>query len=211
MTTENDNPRRGTRDNGLRCAGYTAIADLDPRVVDVLLATLRDAGIAAYAEPTPGATAGYMERVMPERPVDRLSVDQTQVDQAREIVARGKESHQPEQVENLDFDKAWQDVLTSLRSPAAAGSPIRSWPESEDVEGTEEAETELDLDEEAEDAEDVHFEPPPPPPLPRFRSVTIAAIAAIAVGILVLATDFDGGSLTVPAVLAIVGGVLSLI
>src|SRR3954454_4786349 len=134
MTTENDNPRRGTRDNGLRCAGYTAIADLDPRVVDALLSTLRDAGIAAYAEPTPGTTVGYMERVLPSRPVDRLSVDTTRVDQARAILDREQESHEPERVDNLDFDKAWQDVLTSLRSPAAAGSPIRSWPESEDVE-----------------------------------------------------------------------------
>ena len=51
-----DGPRRGSRDNGLRCANYTPVADLDPRVVDALLATLRDEGIAAYATPTPAAT-----------------------------------------------------------------------------------------------------------------------------------------------------------
>ncbi|MDQ1694696.1 MAG: hypothetical protein QOJ03_49, partial [Frankiaceae bacterium] len=37
---ELEGPRRGARDNGLRCAGYVAIGDLDPRVADALLATL---------------------------------------------------------------------------------------------------------------------------------------------------------------------------
>ena len=213
MTADSHNPRRGTRDNGLRCAAYTAIADLDPRVVDALLTTLRDEGIAAYAEPTPGTTVGYMERVLPDRPIDRLSVDTTQVEQARAILDREQESHEPERVDNLDFDKAWEDVLTSLRSPAAAGSPIRSWPDSENVDDAAgekpEPEPELDLDEMAE--EDVHFEPPPPPPLPRFRPVTMAAIASIIVGLVILATDFDGGSLTLLAVIAILGGVVSLV
>jgi hypothetical protein len=211
MTTDSHNPRRGTRDNGLRCASYTAIADLDPRVVDALLATLREAGIAAYAEPTPGATGGYMERVLPDRPIDRLSVDKELVDRAREIVDREKESHQPDRVENLDFDQAWQDVLTSLRAPAAAASPIHSWPVSEDVDADEAPEPDLDLDELAEEGADAHFDPPPPPPLPRFRPVTLAAIASILLGLAIIATDFDGGSLTFLGVVAIVGGVVSLI
>ena len=211
MTTESDHPRRGARDNGLRCAGYTAIADLDPRVVDALLSTLRDAGIAAYAEPTPGTTVGYMERVLPPRPIDRLSVDNTQVEQARAIVDREQESHEPERVDNLDFDQAWQDVLSSLRAPSAAGSPIRSWPDSENVDTDDEPEPETDLDELAEDSEDIHFEPPPPPPLPRFRKVTLAALASIVLGLIILATDLDGGSFTFLAIAAILGGVISLV
>jgi hypothetical protein len=212
VTTESPNPRRGSRDNGLRCAGYRAVADLDPRVVDSLLAALRDEGIAAYAEPTQGATGGSMERVLPARPVDRLSVDATKVDQAQLILDREKEVHEPERVDNLDFDKAWQDVLTSLRSPAAAGSPIRSWPESENVDDATAEAREEDVDLEAlADEEDVHFEPPPPPPLPRFRKVTLAAITSIAVGLLILATDHDGGTFTFLAVAAIVGGLASLV
>jgi hypothetical protein len=213
VTSDSHDPRRGTRDNGLRAAGYQALADLDPRVVDGLLATLRDAGIAAYAEPAAGAIGGSMERVLPSRPVDRLSVDNTQVEQAQAILDREKETHEPEQVEqadNVDFDRAWQDVLTSLRAPAAAGSPIRSWPESENVESPAEEEPELDLDAAAE-VEDGHFEPPPPPPLPRFRKVTLVAIASIALGLVILATNLDGGSLTFVAILAILGGVASLV
>lgn len=211
MTAESQNPRRGTRDNGLRCAGYTAIADLDPRIADALLETLREAGIAAYAEPTPGTTVGYMERVLPDRPIDRLSVDNNLVAEARTIVAREQETHEPERVDNLDFDQAWQDVLTSLRSPAAAGSPIRSWPESEDVDAGPAPDDDLDLDEVAADSDDAHFEPPPPPPLPRFRRVTLAAVTAIAVGLLILVTNLDGGSFTVLGLAAIVGGVVSLV
>jgi hypothetical protein len=213
MTADSHNPRRGSRDNGLRCAGYTAIADLDPRIVDALLTTLAEAGIAAYAEPTPGTTVGYMERVLPERPIDRLSVDSKLVTEAQAIVEREKESHEPERVADLDFDQAWQDVLTSLRAPAAAASPIHSWPVSEDVDEADrpQTEAELDLDELADDSEDVHFEPPPPPPLPRFRPVTLAAIFSILVGLLILATDLDGGSFTLLAILAIGGGVASLI
>ena len=211
MTAESQNPRRGSRDNGLRCAGYTAIADLDPRVADALLETLREAGIAAYAEPTPGTTVGYMERVLPDRPIDRLSVDNTLVDEARAIVEQEKETNEPERVDNLDFDQAWQDVLTSLRSPAAAGSPIRSWPESEDVDLRATPEDDVDLDEVADDSDDAHFEPPPPPPLPRFRRVTLAAITSIVVGLLILVTNLDGGSFTVLGLAAIVGGVVSLV
>ena len=213
MTADSHNPRRGTRDNGLHCAGYTAIADLDPRIVDALLSTLREAGIAAYAEPTPGTTVGYMERVLPDRPIDRLSVDNSLVAEARAIVDREKESHEPERVDNLDFDQAWQDVLTSLRAPAAAASPIHSWPVSEDVDEADRpaTEEEIDLEELADDSEDVHFEPPPPPPLPKFRKVTLAAIVSILAGLLILVTDLDGGSFTLLAVLAIGGGVASLI
>ena len=32
-----DGPRRGARDNGLRCSGYVAVADFDPRIADALL------------------------------------------------------------------------------------------------------------------------------------------------------------------------------
>src|SRR4051812_40117902 len=118
-------PRGSTRDNGLRCANYAAIADLDPRVVDALLTTLRDAGIAAYAVPAPGTVGGAMETRMPSRPIDRLWVDDQQIGRARDIVAAEEHS------EPVDIDAAWQQVLASLQTTSPAAVP--PWPVSEDV------------------------------------------------------------------------------
>ena len=79
-------PRRGTRDNGLRAGHYAPVADLDPRVADALLSTLRDNGIAAYAVPAAGTVGGSMETRLPSRPIDRLYVDDQRTDDARVIV-----------------------------------------------------------------------------------------------------------------------------
>ena len=119
--------RHGTRDNGLRCAGYAAVADLDPRVADALLPVLRDAGIAAYVVPTPATTGGAMESRLPSRPVDRLWVDDQQVARAKDLVADQTREAEP------DIDTAWQQVLASLQSPSS--SPVPPWPVSEDVDG----------------------------------------------------------------------------
>lgn len=212
MTTEG--PPRGSRDNGLRCAGYAAIADLDPRIADRLLAELRDAGIAAYAAPTPGAVGGYMETRLPDRPIDRLWVDSASVDRARAMVGDEQAKEPPAAVEpvpaaggpagasgpddGIDFDAAWAQMVASLRDPAAASE----WPGD-----TDEEESEAGYD----PAQEEHFTPPPPPPLPRLRSVTFAAITAIVIGLVILATDFDGGGFTFLAAVAIAAGVISLI
>src|SRR3954447_27001142 len=116
---------RGTRDNGLRCGNYTAMADLDPRVADALLSTLRDEGIAAYATPTPAATGGYMEARLPSRPVDRLWVDDQQVERARALIKAEDSPPAPEP----DADAAWQAVLASLQT--SSDSPVPPWPVSE--------------------------------------------------------------------------------
>src|SRR5213082_2139446 len=109
---------RGTRDNGLRCGNYTAVGDLDPRVADSLLETLRENGIAAYAGPAPGATGGYMETRLPSRPVDRLWVDDAQLERAREILAAEEAGPAPSTPAEQDIDAAWQQVLASLQSPS---------------------------------------------------------------------------------------------
>lgn len=207
-----DGPGRGTRDNGLRCGNYVAIADLDPRVADALLSTLRDAGIAAYAAPTPGATGGYGERVLPSRPMDRLWVDDAQVPKARAIVDAEAEPPAPAEP---DLDTAWQQVLASLQSPAQ--SPVPPWPVSEDVDasgGT--VETHVirpaaveERDEDGDEAE--HFVPPPPPPFPRLQPATVASIASIAFGLLILATQWDGGTFNFLGIIFVVGGVANLI
>jgi hypothetical protein len=215
-----DSTRRGSRDNGLRCANYTPVADLDPRIVDALLSTLRDEGIAAYATPTPAATGGAMEVRLPSRPIDRLWVDDTQVARAKDLVQR-ESSQRDDRAESLpvdnDFESAWQQVLASLQSTPGPATP--SWPEDEpgssDAGAGEAGSDDLGDEDSFGDSYDPadvdHFEPPPPPPLPRPRKVTIGAWAAIVMGLLILITNLDGGSFTVVAILTILGGVVSLV
>jgi len=202
--TEGATPR-GNRDNGLRCAGYAAVADLDPRIVDALLTVLRDEGIAAYAAPTPATTGGAMETRLPSRPIDRLWVDDGQVARAKALVA--------EQTREPDIDTAWQQVLASLQTPSTA--PVPAWPVSEDVDddadGTRDAAAGDNGTTASAALEDEHFVPPPPPPIPRLHRKTVAALASIVLGLVILATNFDGGTFTVLAVIAIVGGLASLV
>lgn len=228
-----DSFSRGVRDNGLRCAGYQPVADLDPRIADAMLVTLRAAGIAAYAAPTPAASGGYGELRLPSLPTDRLWADSEQLDRARELLA-DQTSDPPEAVAAepdpspipdpaapgpaVDFDAAWQQVLTSLRSPSVR-EPDPQRPGAETVAVGADEDTDLDrladdLDGEydATDPADLeHYVPPPPPPLPRLRSVTIGAVFAIGLGLFALVFDLDGGSFRIPAFLAIIGGAVSLV
>ena len=202
-----EGPRRGSRDNGLRCANYAPVADLDPRIVDALLGALKDEGIAAYAAPTPATTGGAMETRLPSRPIDRLWVDDTQVTRARELVDR-ENAPEPAPAEQDDFETAWQQVLASLQS-SPGGTP--SWPEAEEapvgLSGSDDDEPMRSYD----PADEDHFEPPAPPPLPRLRKPTLAALVCIGLGILVLAVNLDGGTFRVPAILLIVAGCASLV
>src|SRR3954468_13825003 len=123
-----DAARRGTRDNGLRCGSYTPVADVDPRVADVLLSALRDEGIAAYAAPAPAATGGIMEPRLPNSPTDRVWVDEQQLGRARAVVSGHAEepglasaeaqtdAPDPGPAAEPDIDAAWQQVLASLQS-----------------------------------------------------------------------------------------------
>jgi hypothetical protein len=211
VTTDGGAPREGgssgTRDNGLRCASYVAVADLDPRMIGGLLTDLRENGIAAYATPTPAAAGGYMELRLPDRPVDRLYVDEALVERARAIVEA--ETAQHRDTESIDFEAAWQQVLTSLQS----------LPPSEDVDAAPTSEASsyvvrpatLDDAEPYDPADDAHYEPPPAPPLPKLRSVTVAALASIAIGLALLVLSPDGGSLVFLAIVAIAGGIVSLV
>ncbi|MDQ1696912.1 MAG: hypothetical protein QOJ03_2265, partial [Frankiaceae bacterium] len=175
-----------------------------------------DAGIAAYAAPTPATSGGSMELRLPERPIDRLWVDDSETERARELLARETAplpppspspppASSPAARTDADFDAAWQQVLAGLQTTTEA--PLPAWP---DEVGAGPADGETDL-EPIDPADEAHFEPPPPPPLPKLRPVTLAALAAIAVGLLMLATNFDGGSWTFIAVVAVLGGLASLV
>jgi hypothetical protein len=214
---------RGTRDNGLRCAGYQPVADLDPRIADAMLVTLRAAGIAAYASPTPAASGGYGELRLPPVPTDRLWADAEQLERARELLA-GETAAEPDAEpapgapSAVDFDAAWQQVLTSLRSPSVREPDPRS-PAAAAIPASADDDPDLehltdDLDDDVEGfdpADHEHFVPPPPPPLPRLRSVTIGAVAAIGLGLFALVFHLDNDRLRFLAYAAIVGGAISLI
>jgi hypothetical protein len=195
-------PRSGARDNGLRCASYAAVGDLDPRVADAMLETLRSEGIAAYVIPTPGARGGYLEVHVPSRLTDRLFADAERAERAGELMA-GADTHT-----EIDFESAWQQLLGSLQSPESASpAPVAPpWPASEDVEDVEDVEGSM-VTLSGDPALDEHYVPPPPPPLPRLRRVTLLALLAIAAGLFEIVTGFDNadlGWLGIPALL--VGG-----
>ena len=196
----------GARDNGLRAGNYTAIADLDPRVADDVLLTLREHGIAAYARPAAGTVGGSMETRLPARPLDRLYVDDQRLDEARGIVDEQRaQSAEPEP--SADFEASWQQVLTSLQStPTHMVSP---WPERVELSLAEREEA-YDEQMAAIEAED-HFVPPPPPPLPRLRRATAGALATMALALFVMLTDAGGKLLSVLAFVVFVAAGASLV
>jgi hypothetical protein len=61
------------------------VGDLDPRVADSLLDTLRSEGIAAYASPTPASRGGYLELRLPEKMTDRVYADASQSERAKAL------------------------------------------------------------------------------------------------------------------------------
>ena len=78
---------RGRRANGLAAADWGALVDLDPRLSEGLLERLAQAGVAAYVEPAAAVDTVHRAVVMPGRPLDRLWVDPSRADSAREVVA----------------------------------------------------------------------------------------------------------------------------
>jgi hypothetical protein len=208
MVDRGEGPKPGTRDNGLRAASYVAVGDLDPRIADDLLDTLRAEGIAAYVAPTPGARGGYLEVRLPSPLTDRLYVDETRADRAAGLLAAEREADPAPAAtpaDDLDVDTAWRQVLASLQSAAPTTRP---WPASEDVEPgslvTEPQEPTYLEDEE-------HFQPPEPPPLPTFRPITVASVLAIVIGIVIVVTGIDDGQLGWLGILAILTGAVSLV
>jgi hypothetical protein len=201
MVEHGQGPRSGARDNGLRCAGYVAVGDLDPRVADDLLESLRAEGIAAYVTPTPGARGGYLEVQVPSQLTDRLFADSARADRAIELLAAAPQRPvgappAPPDDSPIDFASEWQRLVGTLQTPDGQA------PDGEPVPASEPA---------ADPYLDEHYVPPAPPPLPRLRPITVVALLSIIAGLLVLITNFDGGDLVWLAVLAILGGGATLV
>lgn len=198
--TEQD-PARRFRSNALSAATFAPLLDVDPRVVEPLLDSLEDAGIAAYAQPRTHRApfggeleAGRFDPALREQ----LWVDGAQRDLAATVVATElpgllAELHAApaRDVADADPDEAFAAIVARFADEPAG--PVPPWPVSEDVDGSRrapaaEADEPLvprppeDGEAVAEDDDEGHFVPPPPPPLPAAAVRTKLAVAAMVVG-----------------------------
>jgi len=222
------------RHNGLAAARYSALRDVEPHAVDGVLERLRDAGIAAYVEPSPGRRGPYGETVLPSQPTDRLHVDADRVQEARGLV----EDH----LRAVHDEIAWAGIVAGFDAPAA--EPVGRWPADEDVDEAAGGEREPERDVPAagfdslRDAvekgatatpadpyaeiyhpapyDEGHFVPPPPPPLGRpdtvGRFAWAGALGGPAVLFFAAATGIDlAGWVGVGALLAFVAGFVTLV
>jgi hypothetical protein len=124
--------RRGRRDNGLTAAHYSAAGDVDPRVGEHLLDVLAVNGIAAYLRPSADVNPLTRSSVLPNRPTDRLYVDQAHLEIAREYLARlaadAADDVLPED-DHANDDDVWAEIVAAYESEPQE----RSWPEAEDL------------------------------------------------------------------------------
>jgi hypothetical protein len=224
------------RGNGLFAASYTAVAELDPPVADALLEVLREAGVAAYAEPSQGRRGPYLDVQMAGAPREQLYVDRARAEDARAIVSdrlpalRGMfdtEQHMRAEVTPAaSEDAAWSALVARFHEPAA--DPVPRWPVIEDAEAEEPLGQTQDsashpapapgaVEVAAARADpDEHFVPPQPPPLPRLDPVSRIAWAALIGGPALLVLAALSGQLLPHflvgcAVVAFVAGFLTLV
>lgn len=149
------------RGNGLEASSYVAIADLDPRVADNMLEVLREAGVAAYAEPCLPQQGLLLEVTLPPAPLDRLHVDREEALRARELLKRllardaddsedsedSEDSADQEDSEDADEpraassddDQVWAQIVQAYE--ADSKDPVAPWPTVEDADDAETDET----------------------------------------------------------------------
>ena len=131
--------RRGRRDNGLDAAVYAVAGDVDPRVGEHLLDVLAAGGIAAYLQPTADLNPILRATTLPARPTDRLYVDRTQLEIAREHLHKvtGGEPPTPREdpTREPDVEAEWAKIVAGFHTtvdPTAA-----PWPAAEGVDAPE--------------------------------------------------------------------------
>ncbi|HEY0531328.1 MAG TPA: DUF308 domain-containing protein [Actinoplanes sp.] len=141
--------RRGRRDNGIDAADYAVAGDVDPRVGEHLLDVLGASGIAAYLQPTADLNPILRATTLPARPTDRLYVDRTQLETARDFlnkVTGGELPTPPPPADptadpitgpgpapQADVDAAWAEIIAGFHTaPDPTADP--PWPASESIE-----------------------------------------------------------------------------
>jgi hypothetical protein len=136
--------RRGRRDNGLDAADYAVAGDVDPRIGEHLLDVLAASGIAAYLQPTADLNPILRATTLPARPTDRLYVDRTQLETARDFLhkATGGEpptpppadpTAAPEAAPQAQVDAAWAEIIAGFHTaPDPTAAP--PWPAAEGIE-----------------------------------------------------------------------------
>jgi hypothetical protein len=129
----------------LYATSYTAVADVDPRVGEHLLDVLAARGIAAYLQPTSDQHPVTRLTTLPARPTDRLYVDRSEVDTAREfleILAKDGDIAAPQTAgpaaapatrTSADFEDAWASIVAGYDETAESDNGGTPWPAIEDI------------------------------------------------------------------------------
>jgi hypothetical protein len=148
MTTPNG------RGNGLpEAARYVALVDVDPPLADHVLELLRDAGVTAVAEPLAGDQGPARDTPPPQRPTERVHVDQGRLQLARTVVgqalpalradfladvARRADQDASDQLLRRrtdlpadEVDSLFADIVAGFDTPAA--DPVPRWSILEDA------------------------------------------------------------------------------
>ena len=200
---------RGRRDNGLDAALWTPLRDVDPRVGEHLLDVLREAGVAAYLEPSADVEPYTRTVSLPSPPSDRLFVDRARTAEARALVDEHADDHAQERARtrqparrDVDEDAEWARIVAAFEAehgPTAVDEGPADVPPPAPAE-----QSVLDRPEE-------HYEPPPAPPVPAPAPASLYAVLLIAAGaVLVVAPRVVGLSADLGLVLgvaAVAGGV----
>ena len=132
--------RRGRRDNGIDAADYAVAGDVDPRVGEHLLDVLAAGGIAAYLQPTADLNPILRATTLPARPTDRLYVDRTRLEAAREQLNKVTGGALPtppaepatEPAVEPDIEAEWAKIVAGFHTDTDPATP--PWPAAEGIE-----------------------------------------------------------------------------
>ncbi|MEV0898090.1 DUF308 domain-containing protein [Actinoplanes sp. NPDC049802] len=134
--------RRGRRDNGLDAADYAVAGDVDPRIGEHLLDVLAAGGIAAYLQPTADLNPILRATTLPARPIDRLYVDRTRLDTAKEHLQKVTGGTPPtppappapapsDPRPQSEVDEEWAKIIAGFHTTVDPGAA--PWPAAEDT------------------------------------------------------------------------------
>ncbi|GFJ92527.1 hypothetical protein Prum_061690 [Phytohabitans rumicis] len=118
--------RRGRRDNGLDATEYAVAGDVDPRVGEHLLDVLAAGGIAAYLQPSADLNPVTRTTTVPARPTDRLYVDRTHLEVARDYLSKLATPPEAEDESNEpDVEIEWARIVAGFDAEVEERTPPR--------------------------------------------------------------------------------------